>query len=101
MTDPAGIRALQDVIRERHGCESHHVASVPLHERTLDGRQTLWKGDVQVFQLVGHATAKRAYAWSEPALGGKRHLVAVLHAPPVDSPEAALRASLVADTSRK
>lgn len=55
-------------------------------------------GAVCVFDLVGHPTAKRAYAWShEAGEGGKRRFVVVLHAGPVDSPVAAVRAPIVAE----
>jgi hypothetical protein len=36
--------------------------SVPVKE-VFDG-QTAWEGNVEVFELVGHPTAKQAYAWS-------------------------------------
>ena len=95
MSDPAGIPALQDVIRQLHGCEAIHVTTVPLHE-THEGK-TVWEGDVEVFQLVGHPTATRAYAWSEATTGSKRRLFAVLHGLLVDSPAKAVAASIFAD----
>jgi hypothetical protein len=95
MSDPAGIPALQDVIRHLHGCEAIHVTTVPLHE-TLDGK-TVWEGDVEVFQFVGHSTAARAYAWSEATTGTKRRFFAVLHGLLVDSSAKAVQASIFAD----
>jgi hypothetical protein len=95
MTEPADIPALQDAIRHLHGCEAIHVTTVPLHE-TLDGK-TVWEGDVEVFQLVGHPTAARAYAWSEATMGTKRRPFAVLHGLLVDSPAKAVQASIFAD----
>jgi hypothetical protein len=44
-----------------HGCESLHGESVPVKE--VFGGETTWEGTVKVFELVGHQTAKRAYAW--------------------------------------
>lgn len=56
----------------------------------------VWNGTVHVFELAGHPTAKRAYAWSEPVGNGdKRQFFAVLHVAPVDSPLAAVKASIV------
>ena len=53
---------------------------------------------IHVFDLEGHPTAKVAYAWSSPVEGSdRRKFYAVLHVPPVDSPEAAVRAAIVAD----
>jgi len=56
------ITKLKDAIRATHGCQSLHVESVPVKE-VFEG-QTAWEGNVEVFDLVGHAKAKRAYAWS-------------------------------------
>ena len=47
-----------------------------------------------------HPTAKRAYAWSEATTGTKRRFFVVLHAPPIDSPLAALRGSILADVRK-
>jgi hypothetical protein len=93
--DPAGTEALRDAIWHLHGCESTWVEAVPVKE-TFQGA-TVWDGAVQVFDLVGHATAKRAYAWSHATEGTKRRFVAVLQAGPVTSPETAVRASIVAE----
>jgi hypothetical protein len=57
--------------------------------------ETVWDGEVQVFDLDGHPEASRCYAWSHETEGGKRRFFAVLHKPPVDSPAAAVRAAIV------
>ena len=45
-----------------------------------------------------HPTATRTYAWSSAIEGStKRRFFAVLHQPPVDSPQAAVRAAIVAE----
>ena len=97
--DPAGLPALVEAIRHMHGCEATFVESVPVRE-TFQGA-TVWDGEVQVFDLKGHKTARRAYAWSSATEGAKRRFYAVLHAPPVDSPIAAVRASIVAGARQK
>jgi len=74
--DAAGLPALVEAIRHLHGCEARWVESVPVHE-THEGR-TVWDGEVQVFDLVGHPKAQRAYAWSHATTGTKRRFVAVL-----------------------
>ena len=57
-----------------------------------------WDGNVYVFELDGHPTAKIAYAWSDPVPGSdRRRFYAVLHTSPVDSPEKAVRASIVSE----
>jgi hypothetical protein len=92
--DSAGIPALQDAIRHMHGCESTWVETVPVTER-FNG-ELVWEGEVQVFELVGHPKAKRAYAWSHETDGGKRRFVAVLGLGPVVDAVTAVRASIAA-----
>ena len=53
---------------------------------------------MHVFELAGHLRATRAYAWSSPIEGStKRRFFAVMHQPPVDSPQAAVRAAIIAE----
>jgi hypothetical protein len=97
--DPSGLPALLDAIRHMHGCEAVHVESVAVRE-TFQGA-VVWDGEVQVFDVTGHPTARRCYAWSHATEGAKRRFYAVLHAPPVDSPLTAVRASIVAETKTR
>jgi hypothetical protein len=74
---------------------------VPRLERTFDGKP-VWEGVVHVFDLAGHPSATRAYAWSSPIdRSAKRRFFAVLHVPPVDSPQAAVRAAIVAEAKAR
>lgn len=68
---------------------------MPITE-TFEG-QTVWDGDVQVFDLIDCPEASRAYAWSFETTGGRRRFVVVLHKPPVDSPQKAVQAAIVSD----
>jgi len=89
------IAELRSVIRRLHGVESEHVESVPVKE-TFQGR-TVWEGIVEVFDLKGHPTAFRVYAWShdtDDPENPKRH-VAVLHAHPIKSAQDAVKAAIV------
>jgi hypothetical protein len=89
------VPELQAVIRKLHGVEARHVESVPVKE-VFQGR-TVWEGVVEVFDLIGHSVAPRAYAWShetdDPA-NPRRH-VTVLHVGPIASPLSAVRAAIV------
>ena len=89
------IGELQDVIRRLHGVDSEHVASIPVKE-TFQGK-TVWDGIVEVFDLKGHPTAFRIYAWAhdtdDPA-NPRRH-VTVLHSHPIKSAQDAVRAAIV------
>jgi hypothetical protein len=94
---PSKRTTLSDAIKQLHGCESRYVESVTVHE-TFES-QTVWDGVVKVFDLDGHPTATRCYAWTEPAdrRGRRQRFIAVLHQEPVDSPAAAVRAFVVED----
>ena len=86
----------------QHAIESHHdcVARLARVERVSEssGGQLVWDGVVHVFDLEGHPTASRAYAWSSPIEGSdKRRFIAVLHIPPITSPVEAVRAAIVAE----
>jgi hypothetical protein len=98
MTDPAGLPALIEAIRHLHGCEATFVESVPVHEKS--GDETVWEGDVQVFNVTGHPTAKRVYAWSHATTGTRRQFHAVLHLPPVDGPVMAVKTAAYAEFQR-
>jgi hypothetical protein len=89
------IEELRDVIRRLHGVESRHVGSVPVKE-TFQG-STVWDGCVEVFELVGHPTAARLYAWAhatDDKDNPKRH-VTVLHSDLITSPLLAVRAAII------
>jgi hypothetical protein len=89
------VEELQDVIRRLHGVESKHLESVPIKE-TFRG-QTVWEGVVEVFELIGHPSATRLYAWSHETDDPKqpRRNVTVLHSHPIQSARDAARASIV------
>jgi hypothetical protein len=95
VADPAGIHAVLDAVRDLHGCQARWVRTVHVREY-LPGHR-VFEREVEVFDLVGHAQASLAYAWSEQAMGNKRRFFAVLHVPPVDSATAAVRATILAD----
>lgn len=91
----AGLRA---AIRQIHDCDSAHVKTVPVHE-VFQGK-TVWQGDVEVFDLMEHPKAKRAYAWANLD-GDTTHFVTVLEVPPVKSPEDAVKASIIAEAKKR
>ena len=77
------------------GTEAAHVESVPVKE--MFQGQTVWDGIVEVFDLVGHPTALRVYAWAhdtDDPNNPRRH-VTVLHSHPIKSAEDAVRAAIV------
>jgi hypothetical protein len=77
-----------------HGCRATYRDVARVREE-YEG-QLVWEGDVYVFHLKGHPTASTCYAWSAPVEGSdRRRFFAVLHQPPVDSPQKAVQASIV------
>jgi hypothetical protein len=59
--------------------------------------ETVWEGIVEVFDLIGHPTASRMYAWArdtDDPENPRRH-VTVLHSHPIKSAEDAVRAAIV------
>jgi hypothetical protein len=89
------IQELCDMIRRLHGVEAQHIESVPVKE-TFQGK-TVWDGVVEVFYLVEHPKATRAYAWANDTTNPKkpRSYVTALHIHPVTSPILAVRAAIV------
>ncbi|MGH7978560.1 MAG: hypothetical protein ACREE6_04250 [Limisphaerales bacterium] len=100
---PDYLTLLRQAIEDRHKCRAVHRESVHVHE-TMDDR-TIWSGEVEIFDLSGHAEAERCYAWSHRergATGGilnseNMRLITVLGKRPVDSPKMAVRTAIFYD----
>jgi hypothetical protein len=91
---------LKRAVESQHGCLAIFAQSAPVKETHAGA--VVWEGVVHVFDLKGHPTAARAYAWSSPIEGSdKRRFFAVLHQGPVKSPVDAVRAAIVAETKAK
>ena len=89
------IEELKDVIRRLHGAEATHVDSVPVKE-VFQGK-TVWEGIVEVFDLLGHPTAFRVYAWAHETDNPQKPVrhVTVLHLHPIKSAQDAVRAAIL------
>lgn len=94
------LARLQVAIEHLHDCGAIWRKTVPVHE-VFHG-QTVWKGEVEVFDLHGHDKAKQCYGWSHPEGPDDKgeRFVTVLKIPPVKSPVTAVRASIVADSKK-
>ena len=90
---------LKQAVEAQHGGTATLAQSVPVHE-TFEGK-TVWDGVVHVFDLAGHPTAKRAYAWSYERDDGRRRFFAVLHIGPISGPREAVQAAIVAEAKAK
>jgi hypothetical protein len=96
---PVDTDELKNSIESQHGGLAMLAQSVPVKETHAGA--VVWEGVVHVFDLKGHPTASRAYAWSSPIEGSDKHrFFAVLHQGPVKSPVDAVRAAIVAEHKR-
>ena len=68
------------MVQEMHKCGAHWLRTEPVHQ-TVRGK-TVWRGEVEVFGLIGHPKAGRAYAWSHQASDKDERFVAVLESRP-------------------
>ena len=90
------IAELQSVFLKLHGCKATYAETVPVVE-DFQG-ETIWQGDVEVFDLVGHPKATRGYGWGYTTTesGGRRYFT-VLELPPVDSPQTAVKIAIASE----
>lgn len=91
------IEELQAAILNLHGCTSTYIETVPVHEE-FQG-ETVWQGEVEVFEIEGHPKATRAYGWGHASGEDDqaRRYVTVLELPPVDSPQTAVKAAIMSE----
>ncbi len=87
------IGELQAVFVKLHNCDAEYVETVPVVEEWQG--ETIWQGDVEVFDIRGHPKATRGYGWGYVVNeeGGRRYFT-VLELPPVDSPQTAVKAAI-------
>jgi hypothetical protein len=91
---------LKNAVERTHGGTATLVQSIPIRETF--GDEIVWQGVVHVFDLAGHPTAKRAFAWSSPVEDSdKRRFFAVLQMGAIKSPVDAVRAAIVAEHRSK
>jgi len=87
------VEELKEAVEKLHKCTASFVEDVVVVEKF--GKKTAWSGTVSVFDLKGHPKATRAYAWASPMEGSeKQRYFAVLNIPPIDSPQAAIKAAV-------
>ena len=90
------IENYQQAVEGLHECKATFKDIIEVRESFED--ESVWAGDVYVFDLEDHPKAKIAYAWSSPIKGSNnRQFYAVLHIPPVQSAQDAVRAAILRD----
>jgi hypothetical protein len=83
------ISAFEDALQATHGAKAQFLSRERV-EKLFEG-QPIWQGDVLVFQLLDHPSVRLCYAWEVDG-----EVTAVLGGRTVDSPIAAVRASILA-----
>jgi len=86
------LPGFQRAIKAVHGVHSIFVRRVYVVEH---GQSASWKGDVLVFDLLGHPHAPRCYTWES-----KGEVTAILHDDVVASPQQAVQRALRAAATR-
>lgn len=87
--------SLEAAIVIGHKCQSVHRATIFVHERTEYGL-TIWKGNVEVFDLKAHPTAKICYAWKHSD-GSRAKIFTILGNKLVNSAQRAVQAMICTD----
>ncbi len=92
------LEAAQLAIRQTHGCEAVYQESVRVTER-YQGK-VVWDGQVEIFSVPHQPSgATRCYSWGYEDAGTTR-FICVMGIPPIVSAEDAVKAAVVAETSR-
>jgi hypothetical protein len=92
------LERLKLAVEQMRGCRAQHAQTVPMHE-VFQG-QTVWQGDVEVFNVAGHPKEQRCYAWSSGRRDDEK-FTAILEVPPVNDAVTAVRVSIVANAKEK
>jgi hypothetical protein len=88
------LPALRRAVEQMHNCQATFMETAVVDE-WFQGKP-VWQGVVHIFELRGHPTATRCYAWSSAIdKSEKRRFFAVLHVPPITSAQAAVRAAIL------
>jgi hypothetical protein len=82
------LSGFEKAIRATHGADSRLIARERVKE-TFQG-ETVWEGEVLIFELLGHESARLCYAWEVDG-----EVTAVLGEAPVVSAQTAVRAALI------
>ena len=83
---------LSKAITAMHECRCSHFSSEEIEERH-DG-ETVWKGQVEIFQLEGHPDANVAYGWGWTDDKDEIQYIGVLNVPPIESASDAVKAAI-------
>jgi hypothetical protein len=97
MTDDAFLARIEQdecrlALRQLYGCDAHFNTTVPV-SIPVRGRAP-WQGFVHVFDITGHPSARRGYAWPRRVNARRMVIHTVLESEAVAAPEQAVRTVL-------
>jgi len=87
------IDNLMEAITAMHDCRCSHFGAE--HVCEVYGGETVWDGNVEIFELQGHPTAKIAYGWAWDGEEGEPEYIGILKTPPIKTARDALKAAIV------
>lgn len=93
------IDNLKLLIERSENCRASHLTSTVVRLPYRDEKEMAWEGVVETFDLLNHAAGiRRAYAWARPPdkTNPEAEYKVVLGKPPINSPEDAVKAAMVA-----
>lgn len=90
------IDDIETAIERMHNCKAYYLEEVAVREKF--GDKTVWERVAYLFESEGHSKAKQCFFRASPDDDSKEYgYYAVLSVPSIDSPQKAVRASLVRD----
>jgi hypothetical protein len=90
------LTKMRNFFRDHYHCEATHIETVSVIDRPQG--KAVWKGKVEVFQLSGHPSTSRGYAWVFDKMKDSG-IIALPEIPPVVSPETAVQVFLTSSTA--
>lgn len=95
------ITRIQSALIQLYHCSATWRETISVRDRF--GGQTVWQGNVEVFELNGHPKARRVYGWIyfEGEYDEVERVAAMLEIPPVSSALTAVRASIIATAQKR
>ncbi len=91
------VEQLKELIEHEYATTAKHVETVAVHE--MFQGETIWDGEVEVFEVPEFPNADRVFAWAFDDDSGEQQ-VTVAQIPPATTPENAVKAYLVSQYGR-
>lgn len=86
------LQNLSDAIDAMHECSCTYFGKEHIKEEH-EG-ETVWEGDVEIFQLEGHPKAKVAYGWAWEDDQGEIQYIGILGVSPIVTASDAVKAAI-------